>query len=160
MLKKKRAKIALSLIFFLVLLAQPIIHGAQENINELVEANPPNTVLKEGPVVRTKKPTPPPPPPPAPPAPKKKVALTFDDGPDLRYTPQLLEILRTEEVVATFFVLGERVEHYPEIVKRIAQNGHLIANHSRTHTDFEYLSNEEILSLELEPTSKAVEQLT
>ena len=158
MLTKKKGTMALLLILLLILMVRPV-YGSQEHITEVVEANPPNTVLKEGPVVRTKKPVPAPEPLP-PPVAKKKVALTFDDGPDLRYTPQLLEILRTEQVPATFFVLGEKVEWYPEMLKRIFTDGHLIANHSRTHVDFELLSNEEIIRLELDPTSRAVEKLT
>ena len=89
-----------------------------------------------------------------------KVALTFDDGPDGRYTGRILDILKTEDVPATFFVVGEAVERYPETLKRIFNEGHLIANHSRTHADLSGLFNEEIIELELDPTSKAVEKIT
>lgn len=92
--------------------------------------------------------------------PRQKVALTFDDGPDLRNTPKILDILKNEGVVATFFVVGNQVERYPEVLVRIFNENHLIANHSRTHADFTTLTNEEIISLELEPTSQAVEKLT
>ncbi|NMB00612.1 MAG: polysaccharide deacetylase family protein [Firmicutes bacterium] len=91
---------------------------------------------------------------------QKKIALTFDDGPDQRNTQKILDILREENVSATFFVVGNRVERYPEILIRIFDDGHLIANHSRTHADLTTLTNEEILALELAPTSKAVEKLT
>lgn len=89
-----------------------------------------------------------------------KVALTFDDGPDGRYTGRILDILKTEDVPATFFVVGEAVERYPETLKRIFNEGHLIANHSRTHADFALLDNEDILTTELIPTSRAVEKIT
>lgn len=147
-----------------------LVHAEELYVNELFEANPPVQVPKEGPVVRVKQPeieiTPPveeltPAPEPAPAStPLKKVALTFDDGPDLHNTPKILDILKTEEVLATFFVVGNQVERYPEMVMRMFEEGHLIANHSRTHTDFDDLTNEEIITLELGPTSKAVEQLT
>lgn len=65
----------------------------------------------------------------------EKVAyLTFDDGPSATITPQILDILKQEEVPATFFVVGQRVRLYPYIVKRAYNEGHYIANHSNTHT--------------------------
>ncbi|NLJ79821.1 MAG: polysaccharide deacetylase family protein [Firmicutes bacterium] len=90
----------------------------------------------------------------------RKIALTFDDGPDRINTPKILDILETENAAATFFVVGEKVERYPEVIERIFQAGHLIANHSRTHADLSGLFNEEIIELELDPTSKAVEKIT
>ena len=65
--------------------------------------------------------------------PSKLVALTFDDGPDPIVTPQLLQLLRTKAVCATFFVLIERVAQYPEILRRMANEGHEIALHSDSH---------------------------
>ena len=65
----------------------------------------------------------------------EKVAyLTFDDGPSATITPQILDILKDEEVPATFFVVGQRVRLYPHLVKRAYDEGHYIANHSNTHT--------------------------
>lgn len=64
---------------------------------------------------------------------KKLVALTFDDGPDSHYTPQILEILKEKNVRATFFVMGQQVEHFPNIMKRIVDEGHGIANHTWSH---------------------------
>lgn len=61
------------------------------------------------------------------------VALTFDDGPDPIYTPKLLDLLREKGVKVTFFVIGKRVERYPEIVRRASAEGHLIANHTWSH---------------------------
>lgn len=65
---------------------------------------------------------------------EEKIAyLTFDDGPSGVITPQILEILKREEIKATFFVLGSRVELYPELVKREYEEGHYIANHGYSH---------------------------
>jgi peptidoglycan-N-acetylglucosamine deacetylase len=61
------------------------------------------------------------------------IALTFDDGPDPVYTPLLLDLLRAYEVKATFFVLGSRAELYPDLIKRIQQEGHLIGIHNYVH---------------------------
>lgn len=61
------------------------------------------------------------------------VYLTFDDGPDDKITPQILDILKQEEVKATFFVLGVNVERYPDVLKRIFEEGHAIGNHSYNH---------------------------
>ncbi|SDJ10844.1 LysM peptidoglycan-binding domain-containing protein [Alteribacillus bidgolensis] len=61
---------------------------------------------------------------------KKRVALTFDDGPEDTYTPQILEILKRKGVKATFFVVGERVKEYPERLRQIYREGHAIGNHT------------------------------
>lgn len=61
------------------------------------------------------------------------VALTFDDGPHAQNTPRLLEMLKQRGVKATFFVIGQNAAEYPEILKRIAAEGHELANHSYTH---------------------------
>src|ERR1051325_4055035 len=61
---------------------------------------------------------------------RDEVALTIDDGPDPVYTPQILDLLAIEGLKATFFVVGDRVRRYPEIVRRICAEGHEIGNHS------------------------------
>lgn len=61
------------------------------------------------------------------------VALTFDDGPDIRVTPLLLDLLDEQGVKATFFLVGEKIEKYPEIVRRILDEGHAVGNHSCCH---------------------------
>jgi len=73
-----------------------------------------------------------------------KIAITFDDGPDLKFTPQILDILQEKEVVATFFVVGIQVNKYPEILQRIEAEGHLIGNHSYNHPNFTKLTREEL----------------
>ncbi len=62
------------------------------------------------------------------------VALTFDDGPHPEGTPQILQILAEYNARATFFVLGEQVERRPELARRIADDGHLIALHGYRHS--------------------------
>lgn len=65
---------------------------------------------------------------------EEKIAyLTFDDGPSEKITPQILETLKNEDIKATFFLLGSRVELYPELVKREYEEGHYIANHGYSH---------------------------
>jgi peptidoglycan-N-acetylglucosamine deacetylase len=61
------------------------------------------------------------------------VALTFDDGPDPQYTPQLLDVLRQHNVQATFSMIGSRVRDYPDVVRRVVAEGHNLSNHSWQH---------------------------
>lgn len=63
----------------------------------------------------------------------RRVALTFDDGVDPLRTPRVLEVLARHEIRATFFLIGERAEQHPELVKRLVAEGHLIGNHSYFH---------------------------
>jgi peptidoglycan/xylan/chitin deacetylase (PgdA/CDA1 family) len=65
----------------------------------------------------------------------KAVALTIDDGPDPVYTPQVLRVLRTYGVTATFSMVGLRVAAYPRLARAVAEDGHHIANHTWTHSD-------------------------
>lgn len=64
---------------------------------------------------------------------EKRVFLTFDDGPSKSVTPLILDLLKQENIKATFFVLGNRVEQNPEIINRIFEEGHYIANHGYSH---------------------------
>jgi peptidoglycan/xylan/chitin deacetylase (PgdA/CDA1 family) len=61
------------------------------------------------------------------------IALTFDDGPDPLYTPRILDILKEKEVPATFFLIGRHARQYPDIVRRMAEEGHDIGNHTHSH---------------------------
>ncbi|MFL0198007.1 polysaccharide deacetylase family protein [Clostridium sp. WILCCON 0269] len=63
----------------------------------------------------------------------KVIALTFDDGPDPRYTPKLLDVLKRNDIKCTFFVLAENAQKYPDIIKRIESEGHYIGLHSLKH---------------------------
>ena len=64
---------------------------------------------------------------------EKRVFLTFDDGPTQAVTPFILDLLKQENIKATFFVLGNRVKANPELIKREFEEGHYIANHGHTH---------------------------
>lgn len=66
--------------------------------------------------------------------------LTFDDGPDPQYTPPLLDLLARLGVRATFFLVGEKIERYPELVRRIVDEGHLLGNHSYSHWSFKNMT--------------------
>lgn len=74
---------------------------------------------------------------------KKLIALTFDDGPNMKYTPKVLEVLEKENIKATFFIVGSRVNFFPTTLKMVSQAGHQIGNHTYNHkrptglTDFE-----------------------
>ncbi|MFL5606987.1 MAG: polysaccharide deacetylase family protein [Gemmatimonadaceae bacterium] len=64
---------------------------------------------------------------------EQRVAITFDDGPNPRATPLILDVLRRERVPATFFVLGRHAERWPELVRRMAGEGHQLGNHGYWH---------------------------
>jgi cellulose synthase/poly-beta-1,6-N-acetylglucosamine synthase-like glycosyltransferase/peptidoglycan/xylan/chitin deacetylase (PgdA/CDA1 family) len=87
-----------------------------------------------------------------------RVALTFDDGPDPRFTPAILDELRRAGVPATFFVIGVNAERAPDLVRRAWAEGHEIGNHSFTHPDVDVVG-EARLQVELEATSRLVESL-
>ena len=71
---------------------------------------------------------------------QKKVAITFDDGPDPTWTPKILDVLKEKNVKATFFLIGLEVEKYPSVAKRIYKEGHEIGNHTFTHPDISNIS--------------------
>lgn len=71
---------------------------------------------------------------------EKKVALTFDDGPDTRFTPKVLDALHANQVKATFFVLGSQANTHPDIIRRIVREGHVIGNHSYSHANLPTLT--------------------
>lgn len=83
---------------------------------------------------------------PEPVTPRKRIALTFEDGPHPIYTKLVLDTLKSKNVKSTFFVLGNRSVEYPEILKRIHDEGHLIGNHSWSHPQLTRLSPEGISS--------------
>jgi len=64
---------------------------------------------------------------------QKLIALTFDDGPNPIYTPQVLKILNDHQVKATFFLIGQQAQAYPELVQQIKARGHGLGNHSFSH---------------------------
>src|SRR5690554_4282342 len=106
--------LALLLVLALSLLVTTAQAG-QLYLYELFEAHPQVQVLRDGPIVRVQSP-------PvetleaeaSPTSPSRKVALTFDDGPEPRHTSQILDILKAEDVVATFFLVGRNAQNYPD----------------------------------------------
>lgn len=74
----------------------------------------------------------------------QQVALTFDDVPDKKFTPQLLDTLKKYNTTAAFFALGNNIEKYPEITQRIVSEGHLLLNHSYSHQRFTTIAAAEI----------------
>lgn len=90
---------------------------------------------------------------------KKKIALTFDDGPSAAYTGTLLDGLKERNVKATFFLIGENAEENPELVKRIYEEGHLIGNHTYSHVEITKISDEEAME-ELEKTDNIIWAIT
>ena len=75
----------------------------------------------------------------------KEIWLTFDDGPDPEITPWILSVLKEEEIKATFFLVGQQIEEFPELVGAIINDGHLIANHSYSHRNGWLTSKEKYL---------------
>ncbi len=88
---------------------------------------------------------------------KKLVALTFDDGPDPQTTPRLLSILKKEHVPATFFVLGNRLELYPELVKKEYALGNQVGSHTYNHENLPQLSAKQAQS-EIKKTSDLMQE--
>ena len=86
----------------------------------------------------------------------KKLALTFDDGPDPKYTSRILDILSEKSVKATFFVIGANASYYPSILSRIFREGHDIGNHTYTHPHFNAISRTQ-QELELNATQRLFE---
>lgn len=93
------------------------------------------------------------------PATKREAALTFDDAPDATFTPQVLDVLKREGVKATFFVVGNRVEKHPDIVKRMIDEGHIVGNHSYSHANFPKLTDTEFRD-QIIKTDKLISQFT
>src|SRR5215207_7433555 len=87
----------------------------------------------------------------------RRIALTFDDGPDPRNTPRILDSLREHDLKATFFVLGRQVKERPGLLRWIVKEGHTIGNHTYNHTDMSDLSQKR-MRLELRRTQEAVDE--
>lgn len=93
------------------------------------------------------------------PSTEKKVALTFDDGPDPRFTPQVLDVLQEYDVDATFFVMGARAKSYPDLVKRMINEGHIVGNHTYWHPNLVEQANVATLEREVNRTEDTLENL-
>ena len=85
-----------------------------------------------------------------------KIALTFDDGPHPRKTLQILDILAEYKIRATFFLIGENVEYYPEAAKRIISEGHEIGNHTYSHPHNMNKTDKNEIFREMEACEKSI----
>ena len=85
-----------------------------------------------------------------------KLAFSFDDGPDARWTPQILDILKQKQVPATFFTIGDEADAQPQLIRREYAEGHEIGNHTYTHPDMDQISKAQI-QLELNLTQRLLE---
>jgi peptidoglycan/xylan/chitin deacetylase (PgdA/CDA1 family) len=90
---------------------------------------------------------------------RKVVALTFDDGPDPVRTPALLDVLAEQQAPATFFLLGDAVEMHPDVVTRMAAEGHELGNHTYYHR-YLPLARSSSVERELAATDRAIERAT
>jgi cellulose synthase/poly-beta-1,6-N-acetylglucosamine synthase-like glycosyltransferase/peptidoglycan/xylan/chitin deacetylase (PgdA/CDA1 family)/spore germination protein YaaH len=88
-----------------------------------------------------------------------QVALTFDDGPDPKWTPQILDILKAANVKAAFFLVGQNAEEYPDLVRRIVSEGHEIGNHTYYHPNLALCWPEHV-RIELNATQLLLETIT
>jgi peptidoglycan-N-acetylglucosamine deacetylase len=93
------------------------------------------------------------------PAVGQRIAITFDDGPQSPYTEQILDILRDRKVRATFFVCGKNAERHPEILRRIAAEGHLLGNHTFSHP-YLYFLNRATMANEIDQAQETIAKLT
>lgn len=90
---------------------------------------------------------------------ERRVAITFDDGPDPDYTAELLKGLKERGVLATFFLLGTQIEKYPELVTQMYMEGHLIGTHSYQHVNLCNLTDEKAIE-QVVKTNILIEELT
>lgn len=90
---------------------------------------------------------------------EKRVAITFDDGPNPDYTAKLLEGLKERGVSATFFLLGVEIEESPELVEQMYEEGHLIGNHSYQHVNLCNLTDEKAIE-QVVKTNELIEAIT
>ena len=89
----------------------------------------------------------------------RQVALTFDDGPSVPYTGQVLDILRKNRVRATFFLCGENAARYPDLVRRIKAEGHEIGNHTYSHP-YLYLMGRARIADEIDRTQDVLQRIS
>lgn len=90
---------------------------------------------------------------------KKIIALTFDDGPN-EYTLSILDILKKKDVKATFFCIGKNIEKYPKILKRIIEEGHIVGNHSYSHSNFFDFYRKNRVIEEIQKTDALIESIS
>ena len=90
---------------------------------------------------------------------KQHISITFDDGPHPEFTPKALDLLKQHNAKATFFCIGQNVEKYPEILKRIISKGHLVGNHTYSHSkSFGFFNTTKVVT-ELKKTNTIIKEL-
>lgn len=90
---------------------------------------------------------------------QKLVALTFDDGPHPVYTERLLDGLKERNVKATFFLIGKSADKYPDLVKRMAEEGHLIGNHTMDHVQLNHQTYDQALE-QIRQSNQVITRIT
>ena len=91
---------------------------------------------------------------------KKEISISFDDGPATNYTPEILQLLKQENIKATFFCIGNRIAGNEQILNRIKEEGHLIGNHSYSHdTWFDLFSSKKMLD-DMKQMDREMERVT
>lgn len=90
---------------------------------------------------------------------ENKIALTFDDGPSV-YTLEVLELLKKYNAKATFFCIGKNIETHPEILQKVISEGHLVGNHSYSHSKIFDFYNAKKITEELQKTDELLEKFT
>lgn len=91
---------------------------------------------------------------------KKEIAITFDDGPFINFTPQVLDILNRENVPAAFFLIGKNIPGNEVLVKRMVAEGHLIGNHSYHHGFWFSLQNKNAMNEDLQLCDEEIRKAT
>lgn len=90
---------------------------------------------------------------------KPRIAITFDDGPNKTWTPKLLDGLEKRGVKASFFVIGEKAKAYPELIKRMFEDGNVVGNHTFSHVQLTKLSDAEACA-EITKTNEVLKSIT
>ena len=89
-----------------------------------------------------------------------EVALTFDDGPNDRTTPRVLDVLERDRIPATFFVVGRAARDHPEMLRRMVRDGDEIGNHTQTHAHLNFLLSAQAIGAEIDATQAAIRAAT
>ncbi len=90
----------------------------------------------------------------------KEIYLTFDDGPSTRVTPRVLDVLKEENVKATFFVVGDRISGREDILKRMVKEGHTVGVHSQTHNYSQIYASDDALFKDIDRCASAIRKVT
>jgi peptidoglycan/xylan/chitin deacetylase (PgdA/CDA1 family) len=91
---------------------------------------------------------------------KNEIAITLDDGPDGKYSPAVLEILKKHNITATFFCIGEKAASNPELILQLKEAGHIIGNHTYSHSRWIDFFSAKKLAMEFERTNESILQIT